>query len=1031
MGISKVAVKRPVTTFMVILIAVAFGFLSISNLRLDMMPNMNIPVAIVSTDYKGTAPSEIETLITIPLEGALGTVAGIKNVTSTSSNGNSLIILEFEDGTDIDNASLDVRERIDLIKGMLPEGAGDPIVMKIDMNSMSSMMIGVSGSKYDLVDLKRVVDDKISNRFERQDGVASVSISGGKEKEITVTLSPEKLRGYGISESQVMQLIMSENRNTPAGTVKQGDKSLQLRVVGEFATIDELRMLPLTLQSGATIFLNDIAEVEEVFKEPDSLSYINGVPSVTISIQKQSTANTVNVANAVLQEMNAIQSEMPELEFKVILNPADFVTMTLSTVASSAIFGGVLAVVILFIFLRDFRSTLIVAASMPISIVTTFVLMYYADITLNVMSLGGLALGIGMLVDNSIVVLESIYRKIEEGENKIDAAINGAREVALSVTASTLTTVAVFLPITFGGGLTAQIFNQLALTIAFSLASSLVVSLTFVPMASSLILRPIEVTQAKRKKTILSLPLDIFSNFISWLEKAYTRVLAVAIEKRKRTLAIVGLFIAVTLVSLQFVEMEFMPTTDESGVAVNITMPKGALLSQTEAITEKALEKISTFEEITDITYTIGSQSTGSFGEKRTDQATIDIKLVDKNERKRSSAEVAIAMSDALKDVAGAEFSCSASGSSMGQFAGGNSIDIFVKGSDLETLEGIANDVKGIISNIQGTRDVKTSVESVSPQAVISVDRNKASSYGLSASSVSSIINTAITGTVATTYKIDGDEIDIRIMQNKDDFNYINDVNNILIPTPTGVSIPLYELAEIEIKELPTSITRENQQRYISITGSLVGRASGSVDSEIREAMKDYNMPSGYSWGVSGQSQQMAETFGGLGVALVIAVFLVYMIMAAEFESLIYPFIVMFSIPVAMTGALLGLWVFGATLNITSFLGLIMLAGIVINNAIVLIDYTNLLIRERGMSAKEAVLAAGPVRLRPILMSVLTTVLGLAPLMFSTGQGSELMLGLATVVVSGLLLSTLVTLLLIPTIYIIVDNTRQRFRKKA
>ncbi len=1026
MNFSKIAVKRPVTTSMVILIAIAFGFLSINNLKLDMMPNMNIPIAVVSTNYSGTGPSEMENLITVPLEGVLGTVAGIKNITSSSSNGNSLIVLEFENGTDIDMAALDMREKIDLIKDFLPDGADSPVVMKIDMNSMTSLSIGISSKQHNLVELKQLVDDKIVNRIERQDGVASVNVSGGKEKEIAIILNEEKLRGYGVSESQIIQFLMAENRNIPTGSIKQGSKSLQLRVGGEFKDVEEIRNLPITSPTGATIALRDVADISETFKESISLSYINGIPSVTLSIQKQSTANTVNVSNAVLKELDKIKADLPQLEVKVILNPADFVTMTLSTVASSAIYGGLLAVIILFIFLKDIRSTLVVAAAMPISIITTFVLMYYANITLNVMSLGGLALGIGMLVDNSIVVLESIFRKVEEGEDRITAAIEGAREVAMSVIASTLTTVAVFLPITFSGGLTAEIFNQLALTVAFSLISSLAVALTFVPMACSLILKTTQSNKPTNKliKTIM-LPLDVMSSFIEWIEKAYQKALAVAIKRRILTLIVTFSFVVLTFLSLNFVPMEFLPATDESGVTISISLPKGSLLSQTEKVTNSVLEKISSFEEVTDITYTVGGLGAGvRFGGSSTDEASINVILVNKNERTKSSDDVAREMSKALKDISGAKITCLATTSSMGQFAGGSSIQLYVKGSELNRLMDIAEDFKEIISNTEGMRDVKTSVEESSPQATIVVNRAKAMAYGISPTTISSIINTAVSGTVATTYKIAGDEYDIRVFRDKASLDFISDVKNILIPTPQGTNIPILEVAEIKTEYLPVAIERENQQKYISITGNLDGKTSGEMSKELETLLNQYNMPDGYSWAFSGDSERMMETFAGLGIALLLAVALVYMIMAAEFESLIYPFIVMFSIPIALTGGLFGLFVTGVSLNITSYLGLIMLAGIVINNAIVLIDYINLLIKERGMSVTEAILTAGPVRLRPILMSVLTTVLGLLPMVITKGQGSELMAGLGTVVVFGLTLSTLVTLLLIPTIYAMIRKNK-------
>ncbi len=1025
MNLSKLAVKRPVTTTMVILIAIAFGILSIMNLNLDMMPNMNVPLAVVITNYSGVAPQEMEELVTKPIENALGTVPGIKNIYSISSNGNSMVQLEFEDGVDIDMAALDVREKIDLIKGMLPNDATDPMVMKFDMNAMISLSIGVTSDKANLVELKRRIEDTVVNRLERQNGVASVSVSGGRESEITVTLNNEKLRGYGITETQIQNLLKSENKNTPAGTIKQGDKNMQIKVVGEFTDLDQIRNLPITTPSNALIYLRDVADVEMTYKDTSSISYINQTPSVTMNIQKQSTANTVNVSDAVLRELNNIQAENQDLFFQVLVDPAKFIKRTLGTVTSSAINGGLIAILVLLLFLRNIRSTLIVAASMPISIIATFALMYYSNITLNTMSLGGLALGIGMLVDNSIVVLESIYRKIEEGCDRIKAAIDGAKEVAMSVVASTLTTVAVFLPISFGGGMTSMIFNELSLTIAFSLFSSLAVSLTFVPMASALILK---FDNNHKKPTLLNLPSRLVGSGLEWLQKFYAKVLGGALKRPKTTILISFGFVFLTFFSLQFVGAEFMPATDESGVNITINLPKGSQLEETEYITNQIFERVSKLPEVLDISYTVGASSFMGLGGASSDAASMKLNLVEKTARKKSSEQMAHEVEDLLADIPGAEISCAATSNSMGSY-GGSGVTLYVKGSDLDILETVAHDVRDMVESIEGTRDVKTSLESASPQATIKIDRIKASNYGISAASIASIVNTAVTGTVATTYKLQGDEYDIRIRQDSENFNYITDIQNILIPSPMGISVPIYELAEVTVEKLPIQILRGNQLNYLSITAGLTDRPAGEINTEIIKKLTEYRMPQGYSWEFAGASQRMVETFAGLAIALIMAVFLVYMVMAAEFESLVYPLIVMFSIPIALTGGLFGLFVFGQSLNITSFMGLIMLSGIVINNAIVLIDYTNLLIKERGIGIAEALKQAGAVRLRPILMSTATTVVGLVPMLLATTQGSEMMKSLATVVIFGLTLSTLVTLLLIPAIYLWVNN--RKIKRKA
>ncbi len=1027
MGLSRFSVKRPVTTVMLIFIVVAFGFLAITNINMDMLPNINIPVALIQTSYSGAGPEEIENLITAPLEGVLGTVQGVKTISSMSSNGSSIVILEFEDNINIDTAALDMREKVDLIKGRLPSDANDPIVMKIDVNSMTSLTIGVSSQTGDLLELKRLVDKNVVSRLERQDGVASVSVAGGRDLEIDVELKPEKLRGYGISEATITQILRTENNNVPTGSVKQGDKSMSMRVTGQFNDLEEIRNLPLTTPAGSVVYLRDVADIKEVYKERASASYINGEPSVTLTIQKQSTANTVKVSDAVSRELARLQADMPNLKFNSLIDPANYIKKSLSSVTDSAMWGALFAVVVLYVFLRNYRSTLIIGLAIPISIVATFVGMYYTKMTLNVVSLSGLALGVGMLVDNSIVVLESIYRKIEEGDNRTKAAIQGAREVAASVTVSTLTTIAVFLPITFVGGTAAQMFNQLAMSIGFSLGSSLIVALTFVPMASSVLLRPQDVSGAHKSNNIFVKILNAISKGIEKLQKGYAKALDFCLARRKTTFLITLAFVILTMASMPFVGMELIAPTDEGTISVNIEMPKGTLLDECEAKSFEVVEKINDIPEIDTITMMIGSgRGTASMlGLGSSDASSISVKLISKKERDRSSIEVAKEISNRLSDVAGAKITATSTSSAMGNMGSSSVIAIYVKGDDLDKLEEIANDLVAIFSDIPGTANVKSSLEDASPQATIKVNRAKASAYGLTSSSVANIINTAVSGTVATTYKIDGDEFDIRIRQNKENFNYINDIQKILIPTPNGVTVPLYELATITTEEMPVTINRENQQKYISVSTELDGSDSNTVTTAITQKMAGYTMPDNYTWEFSGSAQQMAETFGGLGAALIIALFLVYMIMCAQFESFIYPLIIMFSIPIAFTGGFFGLLVTRVNLSMTGFLGLIILAGLVINNAIVLIDYTNLLIRERKMSVIDALKTAGPVRLRPILMTTLTTVLALVPMLISNGDGAELMRSLSAVVIFGLMLSTLVTLLLIPTLYLVVNNIKE------
>ncbi len=1029
MSVIKTFVKRPVTTTMVILIFVSFGILSLFNLNLDMYPDMDIPVAIVSTNYSGAASEEMENLVTKPLEGVLGTVPGVSSISSTSSNGSSIVVLEFDDGVDIDQAALDMREKVDLIKGFLPDDASDPMVMKIDINALTgSTSIGIKGKNISLVELENIVEDKVLNRLERQEGVASISSTGGSSEEIKIQINEEKLRGYGISEGQLVQILYSENINTPTGTIKQGNTNLSLRVEGQFAKVEDIRNIPITTPTGGTIFLRDVAEVSRVNKDVTEYSYIDGEPGIILSVQKQSTANTVNVSDALIKEIGKISREVEGIEIVMLMDPADYIRASISSVASSALIGGVLAVIILFIFLRDVRTTLIVGMAMPMSVIITFGLMQAADITINIMSLGGLTLGVGMLVDNSIVVIESIYRKMERGLPKFQAAVEGAGEVAMSVIASTLTTIVVFLPITFTGGAAAQIFNQLSFTISFALIASLFASLTFVPMASSLLL----VTEEEKLNIgIVYKILSKFNDGFTKVEKGYKTLLEKAINHGKIVLLLTIVFLGLTGYSAFSLSPVMIPESDEGMVTVSIRMPRGTILDETKEIATKVSDIALGYEEVQNISVTIGG--TQMFGQSAsTDSGSLTINLIPKNERSRSAKEIEVALNKEFNSIAGANVTASAVSMAMEGF-GGKGISITVRGDDTVVLEEIVNNFTKIAENIKGVSNISSSIDSTSPQANIVVDRAKAASYGVSSSAVGSIINTAVSGTVAGTLKIGSDELDLRIEQDSNNYNYINDIKNILVPSNTGISVPLYEIADVNINYPPVSISRENQQRYVTLT--LINddeTSTGEIIADFDKAMGSYIMPNNYTWEYTGSTQEMNETFTSLFLALIMAVFLVYMVMAAEFESLIYPFIVMFSIPVAISGGLFGLSIVGENLSITSFLGMIMLSGLVINSAIVLIDYTNFVRKRDNITPGEALLIAGPVRLRPIIMSVLTTCLGLLPMATSNAEGAELMRGLAVLVIFGLMSSTIITLILIPVVYnsITTRNIKRKEKKE-
>jgi HAE1 family hydrophobic/amphiphilic exporter-1 len=995
---------------------------------MDLMPNMNIPYALVMTVYDGAGPEEIEKLVTKPIEKSVSSVSGLDEITSTSSNGSSIVLIKFTTDTDIDSAAQDVREKIDLIKSTLPDDANEPMVMQIDINSMSSMMISASIEGKDSSEVKKIIDDEIVPRLERVNGVGSVGATGGNDTEIKVVLDQDKIRSYGLTESGISGIITAENLNVPLGNIKQGNKDLTLRVKGEYSSIEEIKELPLTTTSGATIRLSDVAEVYEDYTDTSSVAYTNGANSVMISASKQSTANTVSVSDGILKEIEKLKVEYPQVQFLVISDPADYIRDSLSNVVDSLVKGALLAVVILYIFLRNFKSTIIAAVSMPTSVVFTFAAMKLCGVNFNMMSLGGLTLGVGMLVDNSIVVLESIFQKLEKGVDKYEAATEGAREVTNSVIASTLTNVVVFLPITFVGGTVAELFNDFCLTIIFSVVSSVVVALTFVPMACYLLLTPEDI-QRKKSRTLWGKFFDLISAIIDRIRDFYERTLTHALHHRTITIAIAIaaiIFFGSFAANLDFV---FMPDADQGEIVIDVDMPSGTRIEETEKMALRVADAVDDFDEITDVSITMGGDSTMSaLMGSSSDSATVTIELVSKTERKKSSSQIATEMRKLVRDIAGADITVTASTSAMGTYSS-SGVEINIYGDDNDVLKSVANDFLATVKEIPGLTDAETSFESAAPQTTIRIDRDKASLYGISAANVAAMLRTDITGSTPTTYKINDDEYDIRIMQDSDKINYLSDVEGILIPTATGTSVPLADIADIYTEEVPTSITREDQTRYVTITANLDTISSTQANNQISAMLANYSLPDGVTWEFGGSTEQMAESFSDLGLALIMGILMLYMVMAAEFESLTYPLIVLCALPVGMTGALFGCFLMGEPISITSLLGIIVLVGVGVNNAIVLVDYANLLVREQGMDPTEAMRISGPSRFRPVLMSTLTTVIAMLPMMLSNQDGSEMMRGLAIVEVFGLCITTAVTLFIIPAIY--SKYTDHLVKKKA
>lgn len=1037
MNLIKLSIRRPVTILMVILIILVFGVVSFSNIPIDMLPKMDLPYVIVSTTYSGAGPYEVENLVTDPIEGAVSVVSGVENVYSSSSEGSSLVMIEFSDGVDLDFASIDVREKIDLIRRALPDDVGDSMIIKMNPNMMPIAMLAVTDDERNDYELATLIEDTVVPRLERIMGVASVSTGGLVEQEIKVVMNPDKMLGYGVTSSTIMGLLASENINSVGGTVDYGDRELNVRAMGEITGVDEIRALPIPLATGGFIRLSDVADIYVGDVEKTSYSRINGRDAVTLAVQKQTDGNTVDVSKAVKAEIEKIKAEYPGLNFVFAYDSAERIETSISSVAQSAITGALLAVFILLIFLKKIKSALVIAVSIPVSIITTFILIYFSGTTINMVSLGGLSLGVGMLVDNSIVVLENISRHHAMGYKSDEAAQKGAGQVVQAIVASTLTTIVVFVPMIFVEGVAGQMFRDMSLTVAFSLAASLLVAITLVPMLFSKFFKRKngeetevrEISEIEQHEMLLdeyrSNKVYSKNKFINKIIKGWDRLmvktyevygnaLKYALNNKKRTVVVAIALLVVSLVSVVFTGFELMPATDEGQISISIELPQDAQLEETNRITQQVEEIVMKIPEADRVTATTSSMSMMSGG---SNTSSVTVMLVDADERKRSTKEVSEEVRVMLKNVTGADITVSESSSySMGSSS--DAVSINVTGSDYEMLESIADQIILQISDIEGVRNPTTSFKDGKPEARIYIDREKAMSYGLTGSQVASSVRLALMGSVATTVKNEGSEIDVRVMY-PDDVNATYDqLKYVSIRTARGETVPLESVASIVEDLGPTSVSRQNQQRYISITAQGYGRDTGSINREVMQKISGIKLPDGYSFDTgNGQYATMMESFSQLGMAVLLAVLLVYMIMAAQFESLLYPFVVIFSIPFAAIGAFLLNFFAGQSINMVTFIGFIMLAGIVVNNAIVLVDYVNQLRREKGMDVEEALLAAGPIRLRPILMTALTTILGLVPMALALDEGGAMMQPLALTVIGGLVTSTLSTLLIVPIVY--------------
>ena len=1015
---SKLCIRKPVTTIMITLMVFIAGIVSYFNLDQALMPDVDLPIAVVATTYVGASPEEIENLISKPLEEGLGSISNVDTITSVSSANVSMVVLQFVDGTDIDMAAVDMRDKLDQIKSGLPDDAGDPMVIKMDINAIP-IMIGVKAENLDLTALNELLEDNVVNRLERIEGVASVDLSGGITREVRITVDPAKLAGYGLTTSTLSGILAAENMNLPSGDLSQGNTTVSVRTIGEFTSIQQINNLPITTGTGGVIHLSDVARVEEVEADRDSFMYVNGEKGILISVDKQSTANLVKVSDSLKKEIAELQEDYPELDINLLTDTAEYIEMSLSNITQTALLAAVIAFFVLLLFLKNAVTAGIIAVSIPTSIMATFAMMYVTGINMNMISMGGVAIGIGMLVDNSVVVLDSIYQYYERGYSAVEAAEIGSKEVSMAITASTLTTVAVFVPLALTGGTTGAMMQNLSFTIVYALVASVIVALTFVPMACGLLLKK-ETKSINWKNTRFLKFLDHWDAAIDTLGRRYEKILKWALRHRKKTVITVIAVFILSLFTVPIAGMDFMASMDQGTANITVELPNGTDLDTTEETTLEVLYRLQDIPERELIYASVGSGMMSS----GTNSSSIVINLVDKKDRDRSTDEVCEEIKGLLADIPGAEITVASSNSAMGSLASAD-VTMNVYGYDSPTLVEVEKELVAMLSEVPGLSEVEGSTGDTVPEAKVTIDRGKASQYGITTASVAGALNTAISGSTATQYKVDGTEIDVVIRYDTEEVNYLTDLKNLTVTSAYGTQVPLSDIATVTMDESATTIMRENQKNYITINANAEGMSGSEAQKLVEEAMANFELPDGCHYEFGGMMEMMNESFSSLTTAMIVAVLLVYMIMASQFESLRYPFIVMFSMPLAITGAILGLLLTGNTITMPAMMGFVMLVGMVVNNGIVLVDYTNQLM-DRGMNCHDALTTAGPRRLRPILMTTLTTVLGMLPMALATSEGSEMMQALAVAVIFGLSLSTVVTLIFIPVLYMWMNERKRK-----
>lgn len=1031
MSLYSSAVKKPVTTILVFVAVVIIGLFSLLKLPIDLYPDIDTNTIMVMTTYSGASSQDIEQNVTRPLENTLNSVEHLKHITSNSKENISIITLEFEYGYDIDVLTNSVRDKLDMVSSMLPDDAETPIIFKFSTDMIPIVLLSAQANE-SLPGLYKILDENVANTLARVDGVGTVSISGAPKREIHIYLDPARLEAYNLTAESVIQLVAAENKNVPGGTFDMGSDTYSLRVQGEFKDPTEMRDLVVGSKDGAVVRLSDVARIDDSVEERAQETYNNGQRGAMIIVQKQSGANSVEISNKIKKILPDIQKKLPsDVKLDYIVDTSDNIRNTIASLVETVEYALLFVVIVVFFFLGRWRATVIIALTIPISLIASFIYLLATGNTLNIVSLSALSISIGMVVDDAIVVLENVTTHIERGSDPKQAAVHGTNEVAISVIASTLTLIAVFFPLTLVTGMTGVLFRQLGWMVSIMMVISTAAALSLTPMLCSQLLR----LQPVKGKLFTKLygPIE---RFLDKLDDGFYHLLGLVVKHRWITTVGALLIFFGSMQLTKFIGSEFFPTSDNSRLGITLELPVGSRVEIAKDLTERIYKDwTKKYPEIDKFNYTVGQASTDNIYASMQSNGSyiisMNITLKPIKERTKSLTEVAALMREDLKKYPELDkYQVNVGGSRGGSMSGQSTIDYEIYGYDFEKTDSVAQRLKRILSSVKGTADIRISRDNYQPEYQVDFDRQKLAIYGLNLTTAANALRNRINGSTASYFREDGDEYDIKVMYDPDHRQSIEDIENILLFNAQGKGVRLKEVGTVVERFNPPTIERKDRERIITVSTVVQDRPMSDIIADAQPLIDKMEVPSGVTINLSGSYEDQQDSFRDLAMLAVLIIILVYIVMASQFESFTYPGIIMTSIMFAFSGVVLILWITGTNLNVMSMIGGIMLIGIVVKNGIVLIDYITLN-RERGMSITKSVLHAGKSRMRPVLMTSLTTILGMVPMAVGTGEGAEMWRPMGVAVIGGLTFSTILTLLFVPTLYtIFAFNGVRRQRRK-